>query len=188
MLMNLLSTGDVLGTRSTATITITDNDPGIEFAVNQFWVHEDQREVCLKVLRGNNGLLDLFTVQYTFIDGTAKAGEDYLAASGRLEFAAGEMNKSICVPIINDQLQESDEKFQVNLSNPTAGMALGRTANLTATVTIVDATGMEPHRFQGIQQLADGSIRLELAGGVSKRFSNYFSIFQLESSTDLVRW
>ena len=35
-------TNQVLGTQKTATITIVDNDPGVQFTQNQLWVHENE--------------------------------------------------------------------------------------------------------------------------------------------------
>src|SRR5262249_31760357 len=58
------------------------------------------------------------TVDYGTVDGTAVAGSDYTAVSGKLTFARNEMSKSIVVPIKGDRLVEPDEYFSVRLSNP----------------------------------------------------------------------
>lgn len=58
-------------------------------------------------------------VNFTTADGTAIAGSDYTATSGTLTFASGETSKTITVPIIGDLLNEDNETFTVNLSNPT---------------------------------------------------------------------
>jgi hypothetical protein len=74
------------------------------------------------------------TVSYATANGTAAAGSDYTAASGSLTFAAGETFKTIAIPIVGDTVDEPNETFVVNLSNPTnASLADGQ-----ATVTIVD--------------------------------------------------
>jgi dienelactone hydrolase len=182
------ASGGTLLNPTSATVTILDDDKGVEFVQNRLRVHEDQDGVRVEVARGNDGLLDPFVVDYTVTNGTAMAGEDFTLPSGSLSFAAGEMTRSLWVPAINDSVAEADQTFRVTLSNPTAGLALGQTANRTATVTICDATGMEPRRFRGIQRLADGAIQLELQGGVHKRFLPYCSVFQLESSSDLRQW
>ncbi len=59
------------------------------------------------------------TVNYSTADGTAVAGGDYQAASGRLSFARGETSKSILVAVIGDRLAESDETFVVKLGGAT---------------------------------------------------------------------
>ena len=56
------------------------------------------------------------TVDYATEDETAKAGEDYVMASGRLGFAPGIVKKEIVVPIVSDDEDEPDETFLVLLS------------------------------------------------------------------------
>lgn len=61
-----------------------------------------------------------FTVNFTTIDGTAVADEDYVATSGTLTFAPGETTKTFTVQILADGLAEDDEEFWIRLSNPSA--------------------------------------------------------------------
>ncbi|MBI3417070.1 MAG: hypothetical protein HY043_17395, partial [Verrucomicrobia bacterium] len=186
------ATGDVLGTRFSARITIIDNDPGVQFTVNQLWVHEPEGAVQLTVMRGNDVQLDAFTVDYTTTNGTATAGSDYTETKGTLAFAPGEMSKSFTVPILNDGVAEKDEQFKVVLSNPTGGMVLGAAINVTATVC--DVTEMLPHRFDAVQISPGGVVSLTLGGGftpglgVSNRFQNDFDIYPVEVSSNLVDW
>ena len=56
------------------------------------------------------------TVNYSTADGTARAGPDYGAASGRLTFAPGETSKMIAVPVYGDGQSEADESFVIKLS------------------------------------------------------------------------
>ncbi len=187
-------TNQVLGTPRIATITILDNDPGVQFTQNQLWVHESEGDIRLTVTRGNDGLLGAFTVDYATSNLTAVAGQDYAGTNGTLEFAAGEMTKSFPVPVFDEGVAELDEKFKVLLSNPSGGMALGTATNLTATVTLCDLTEMEPHRFDGIQVSPEGIVSLTLGGGYTpgvglvNRFQPDFDIYPLEVSTNLVDW
>jgi hypothetical protein len=57
------------------------------------------------------------TVDYRTANGTATAGSDYNAVSGRLTFAKNQMSKTILVPIVGDRAIESNETFLVNLRN-----------------------------------------------------------------------
>lgn len=59
------------------------------------------------------------TVNYTTVDSTAKAGQDYVATSGTLTFNPGQTSKSVTVNIIGDNVIEKNEKFLLRLSNPT---------------------------------------------------------------------
>ena len=62
------------------------------------------------------------TVNYATADGTATAGLDYQTASGTVSFAPGELSKPITITIIGDTLDEANETFFVNLSNPVNGV------------------------------------------------------------------
>ena len=57
------------------------------------------------------------TVDYATADGSATAGEDYTAASGTLSFAAGETEKTVSVPILDDAIDEGEETFTLKLAN-----------------------------------------------------------------------
>ena len=69
------------------------------------------------------------TVDYATANGTATAPSDYAAATGTLNFAAGETTKTISVDVNGDVLDESNtESFAVVLSgaaNATIGVASG---------------------------------------------------------------
>src|SRR5206468_4296231 len=76
------------------------------------------------------------TVAYTTADVPnasfkATAGVDYSVTSGTLTFLPGETSKSIVVPILSDTLNEFNEVFAVNLSNPTRATISTGSANGT---------------------------------------------------------
>jgi hypothetical protein len=73
-------------------------------------------------------------VTWTTGDGSAIAGQDYVAGSGTITFTAGQTTATIVVAIIGDTLFEGDEAFTITLSDPD-GLSLGRAV---ATVTILD--------------------------------------------------
>jgi len=58
------------------------------------------------------------TVDYTTLDGTATAGDDYFATSGTLLFNPGTLTMTVSVPMLNDSLTEGDETLYLQLSNP----------------------------------------------------------------------
>ena len=58
------------------------------------------------------------SVNYATTNGTALAGEDYIATSGTLTFAPGETSMTVTVPVTADAPAEPDETFFLNLSNP----------------------------------------------------------------------
>ena len=56
------------------------------------------------------------TVNYATADETATAGGDYNATSGTLTFSPGETSKTVRVPVIDDDFDESQETLILNLS------------------------------------------------------------------------
>ena len=78
------------------------------------------------------------TVDYATADGTAVAGEDYTATSGTLTFAAGEVAKTVSVPVLDDAIDEGKETFRFSLSNA----AGARVADGEAVGTIVNTDPM----------------------------------------------
>ncbi|HEX2924678.1 MAG TPA: Calx-beta domain-containing protein, partial [Ruminiclostridium sp.] len=61
------------------------------------------------------------TVDYSFADGKAKAGEDYTAIGGTVIIPAKALSAPIMVPINDDSDFEEAEDFYINLSNPSVG-------------------------------------------------------------------
>jgi len=68
------------------------------------------------------------TVNFSTTDDTAVADSDYIPANGKLRFTSiGDEEKYIFVSVIGDALEEEDERFFVDLSNPENGsIARGR--------------------------------------------------------------
>ena len=74
------------------------------------------------------------TVEYETSDVTARAGEDYTAASGTLTFAANETSMTIPVTVLDDVHDEGEETLTLRLSNASGsqvadGEATGTIAN-----------------------------------------------------------
>ncbi len=74
------------------------------------------------------------TVGYATANGTATSGTDYTATSGTLTFSPGTTTRSINVTALGDLLDEANETFVVNLSNPVNAAI----ATAQGTGTIVD--------------------------------------------------
>ncbi len=74
------------------------------------------------------------TVDFSTRNGTAQAGSDYIATSGTLTFAPGELTKQITVDVVGDILAEDIEVFFVDLASASGatigdGEGLGRIFN-----------------------------------------------------------
>src|SRR5690606_30163269 len=61
------------------------------------------------------------SVTFTTVDDTAIAGGDYVAKNGVVQFAAGELSKTVTVTINNDTAFENDEVFFFRLTGSTGG-------------------------------------------------------------------
>ena len=79
------------------------------------------------------------TVDYATSDGTAVAGADYTAASGRLTFAAGETSKTVEVTVLDDGHDEGSETLTLTLSNQAPDTVRLADATATGTITNSDA-------------------------------------------------
>ena len=89
----------------------------VHFSPGSYTVIEDVGFVPVTVTR--TGGIGSLTVNYATADRTAKAGEDYVATSGTLTFAAGETTKTFNVTILDDAILEPDESLVVTLKHPT---------------------------------------------------------------------
>ncbi|MEM9923203.1 MAG: Calx-beta domain-containing protein [Cyanobacteria bacterium P01_D01_bin.50] len=116
------------------------------------------------------------TVDYSTADGTAIAGIDYTATSRTLTFNPGETSKTINVPVIGDTVDESNETFFVNLSNPINASI----SDSQGTGTIIDDDGTPP--IQPIVTISDVSA-LEGDSG-TKSFT--FTVNLSTSSTETI--
>ena len=79
------------------------------------------------------------SVSYATADGTATAGSDYRARQGKLKFAAGETEKTISVPVLDDVVDEGEETFTLRLLNASGAVV----ADGEATGTIVNSDPLQ---------------------------------------------
>ena len=63
------------------------------------------------------------TVRFYTSDDEARAGQDYVAASGTLVFAPGETSKTVSVQVLDDDLDEAREAMRLWLSHATPAAA-----------------------------------------------------------------
>jgi hypothetical protein len=143
--------GAVLGTQSTASVSIIDDDvsappptpvPGsLQFSSAGYSVNEGGGMATITVTRssGSDGAV---SVHYASADGSATAA-DYTAVTGTLSWANGDATpKTFSVPITDDGLVEGNETVNLTLSMPDGGAALGSPA--MAVLTIVDNDSATP--------------------------------------------
>lgn len=115
-----------------------------------------KEEVDLTVIEGDSGSIavayffvellnapldrseKVFSLDYTTQDGTAKAGEDYISTLGTLRLYDDESYALIPVEIIGDNVQEEDEYFYLEVTNPKGATFEGDVVSLSAMRVIVD--------------------------------------------------
>ena len=103
-------------------------------------VSEGVASVELTVVRGGFCCgVGPITVKYATENGTATAGEDYTAVSGTLDFPEGSLQRTITIPMLNDQLREGTEQFSIKLSDPTGEVDLANPS-----VALINITDNEP--------------------------------------------
>ncbi len=151
--------GASLGAISNASLVIVDDECRIEFESTNNFVREYSNSVTI-IVRRTGGTVNPVSATYTTADGTAIDGLDYLGGAftvqftgdhfeldtngtGQLTFVAGESEKLVTLPIVDDADGEGNEDFIVTLSNPeTSAVAAPNSvllgANITTTVTIID--------------------------------------------------
>ncbi len=96
---------------------------GFVFDAN-FTSQETIGNIVLNVRRTGGGS-DAFSVDFTTLDNSATAPNDYTQTQITVNFAAGEDLKQVSIPVINDVDAEPIEYFAVQLTNPTNGVQLG---------------------------------------------------------------
>ncbi|MCC7333528.1 MAG: hypothetical protein IT422_00430 [Pirellulaceae bacterium] len=75
--------------------------------------------------------IDVVTVHYQTVSGSAQAKSDYASASGTLTFQPGQTTRTIPIAIKGDRKREPNESFNVLLSNPTCATIEDAVARVT---------------------------------------------------------
>ena len=126
------SDGRMLGGGATATI------PGpAQFSVADAEVEEAAGATLDFVVTLGRARPVETSVGYATSDGTATAGSDYTAKSGRLTFMAGETEMTVEVAVLDDAHDEGSETMTFTLSNPSG--AVIDDGEATGTITNADA-------------------------------------------------
>ncbi len=103
-------------------VTVLRLGPGPASAVAAYstdypeeWPEGDEAHITVRRLGESLGTA---RVSYSTRDGTAKAGRDYAARSGTIEFGALEVDKTLTIPLLNNGAFISTRTFELVLGNP----------------------------------------------------------------------
>jgi hypothetical protein len=118
--LNIQSASPGIITRVQSTATILDDDLPPLVSINDVSISEGNSGTrnatffaSLSAASGKPVMLS-----YATADDTASAGDDYSAASGTISFSPGQTTTAIVIQVKGDTLNEGNETFFVNLSNP----------------------------------------------------------------------
>ncbi len=143
------------------TVTITDNDERLRplsLSIYDQRASEDAGTLQLQI-ELSQSTDQTVTVQYETTDVEAEAGADYIASRGIVIFGPGATRGAVVIDLIDDNILEEAERFEVTLSNPrNAVIARG-----TGTGTILDDDG------GGATLRIDDALALEEEGEVRFR-------------------
>ncbi|XP_004678196.1 PREDICTED: G-protein coupled receptor 98 [Condylura cristata] len=123
-----------------AQIVIDANDGArgiIEWQDSRSEVNETQGTLTLVAHRGKGALghVSLFVYAQNL---EAQLGLDYIFTPMILHFADGERHKNVDIMILDDDIPEGDEKFQLILTNPSPGLELGKSTLALITILAND--------------------------------------------------
>ncbi len=129
--------GAVLGEYPQTTVLIKDDDGNnmVRFSSkNNYFALEKSGQAQVIVSRSNSSTGQVI-IHYTTVDGTAKAGEDYLLTEGILTWADGEYDdQTISIPLIADQMREDNETIQLRLFDPQGDVILAQPSEVAVTI------------------------------------------------------
>ncbi len=109
----------------------------VEFDFPRFSVSEGAGNVDVRVIRRGRSD-EAFSVDYFVLGGTASSGEDYELSNGRLTFDALVTEQVITIPIISDDVPESNETIELAIRNASNGVGFGEP--VSTTIEILDRT------------------------------------------------
>jgi serine protease AprX len=145
-------------------------NPGeLQLSAASYSITENVASLAVTVTRTNGSTGDV-SVDYATSDGSASAGQDYVAASDTLTLLDGETSGSFNISITNDTDEEADETFGISLFNATGGAVIGNPDTATATINDDDApppANSPPTANDDSGTVAKGSgnsVRLNLTG------------------------
>jgi hypothetical protein len=130
------SPGVLIGAPSTATVTITDNEPALAFSAATYSVAENVAGGNLVVTVNRTGsTTTAVSVDVVTANGTATTPGDYTGGTYPANIAIGSSTTTVNIPITDDAVFEPTENFTITLQN---AVGAGIVTPSTATVSIVD--------------------------------------------------
>ena len=176
-----VSVADGAHVTGVSTIRVTVSPPPVvAFTAANIRVSERGGSITLTVSRAGD-LDGVSSVSFSTLDGSARAGIDYVATSGTLTFVAGQTSQTIDIAILDPGLYSGLKTFQLVLSSPT-GAILG--ANAVASSTILDDDPPPPL----VTFLSTGSLTSTKKAGVTGIVLRLFGLADSASTSNLANY
>jgi hypothetical protein len=172
-----------LGTPSSATVTITDDDnPGtLQFSSSTYTVTEGTDPTVTITVTRTGGSTGAVAVDYATADGTATQPDDYTATNDTLNWTDGDTaDKTFTVDITDDTTPELTESFSISLSG-VVGATLGTPSSTTVTIKNDDSIAVN-----GTVSAPGGSLAFKAPGLLDRMFAVVFGKGAYAAVSDLV--
>ena len=128
------SAGSALTGFTSHEVTLQNDRSPVEIAAASYTRTTDHATASVTVTRTGNTTIPV-SVAYATTNGTAQAGVHYTAASGTVDFLAGETSKVVSVSLLGNKDAGASVSFGLGISSPTGGAVLigrtGTTVNIT---------------------------------------------------------
>ena len=130
-----ISSGLLLGSTTSQTVTITDNDfPRINLSVSTNTGSEAGTTIVTVTASASDPVIGNQTVDLA-ITGTGITSEDYNLSNSTITFLNGQTTGTVTFTVINDDLIEGTETATLTLTNPSSGLVLGSTTSQNIILT-----------------------------------------------------
>ena len=113
----------------------------VHWSSAHFCCKESDKKAVLHVERPPATTACQLQVDYSTSDGTAHEGADYIAQSGTLTFAPGELTQELVIVVLEDAEAEENEHFFVMLGEVKCEVDVQTAQDPVAKVTVIDTTG-----------------------------------------------
>ena len=130
--------GDSIGAYGSLTVVISDYEEGqISFSDSLYASTERDGTLKVRIVRTGGTDGEVSTTIKT-ADGTAIKDSDYVSLDSVVLFRDGEDATDLYIGIVNDEIAEPEETFQLTLANPTGNVLLGNITLAEASISDLD--------------------------------------------------
>lgn len=128
-----------VGSLLNQSVQVISNVSTLQFSSSSYNAYKTSGNATILVNRSDDPY-NADSVNYSTGDGSANAYTDYIPANGTLAFAAGQMNATFNVILLNNGAYTGNRTIDLTLSNVTGVTGNAMLGNSMATLTIIDSS------------------------------------------------